>query len=127
MITIMQSMRIFQLFAVIFFIRFILNCAHSLFMVNIKNLALIPKKKKMYLIRREDLTLFRKSLKVIITIIMSKNTGEILFDKKDIIEKLKRAYSYKYMIVSRETEIRDQEMFKMTVYPRLSRDTKIIS
>ena len=55
-------------------------------------------------------------------IIIDKNTGEILFDKKDITEKLKRAYSYKYMIVSRETEIRDQEMFKMTVYPRLSRD-----
>jgi len=57
-------------------------------------------------------------------IIISLETKKKVFDKKDIIEKLKHAYDYKYMLVSRETETRDQEMFKMTVYPRLSRDTK---
>ena len=56
--------------------------------------------------------------------IISLETKKKVFDKKDIIEKLKHAYDYKYMLVSRETETRDQEMFKMTVYPRLSRDTK---
>lgn len=56
--------------------------------------------------------------------IISLETKEKVFDKKDIIEKLKHAYDYKYMLVSREIETRDQEMFKMTVYPRLSRDTK---
>ena len=55
--------------------------------------------------------------------IINRETKKKVFDKKDIIEKLKHAYNYKYMIVSRETETRDQEMFKMTVFPRFSRDT----
>lgn len=41
----------------------------------------------------------------------------------DIFDKLRRAYNFKYLLVSRETTTQDQEMFKMTVYPRTERDT----
>ena len=75
------------------------------------------------MIKQENIILFRKFENKGNDII-SLETKKKVFDKKDIIEKLKHAYDYKYMLVSRETETRDQEMFKMTVYPRLSRDTK---
>lgn len=53
-----------------------------------------------------------------------KDTGEILFQKHpDIFDPLRRAYSFKHMLISRETYVQDQEMFKMTVYPKLERDT----
>lgn len=50
--------------------------------------------------------------------------GPIVFDRqKDIIDKLQKAYNFKYMLVSRDTSTHDQEMFKMTLYPRIDRDT----
>ncbi|QGV04081.1 type II CRISPR RNA-guided endonuclease Cas9 [Lactobacillus acetotolerans] len=51
--------------------------------------------------------------------------GPLVFNKhKDIFDKLRHAYSFKYMPVSRETTTKNQEMFKMTLYPRADRDTK---
>ncbi len=41
----------------------------------------------------------------------------------DIFDKLRRAYNFKYLLVSRETTTQDQEMFKMSVFPRTERDT----
>ncbi|WP_103660676.1 type II CRISPR RNA-guided endonuclease Cas9 [Lactobacillus sp. HT06-2] len=49
--------------------------------------------------------------------------GQVVFDRNKIKEQLQRAYNFKYMIVSRETSTRNQEMFQMTLYPRSDRDT----
>lgn len=55
----------------------------------------------------------------------AKQDGPVIFNRRsDIFDKLKRAYNFKYMLVSRETSTRDQEMFKMTLFPRKERDTK---
>lgn len=64
--------------------------------------------------------IFNKTRKFSFISQLLKNKSE---NSKEIAEKLKRAYQFKYMLVSRETETRDQEMFKMTVYPRFSNDT----
>lgn len=64
--------------------------------------------------------IFNKTRKFSFISQILKNKSE---NSKEIAEKLKRAYQFKYMLVSRETETRDQEMFKMTVYPRFSNDT----
>lgn len=51
--------------------------------------------------------------------------GPVVFHKhEDIFNKLRRAYTFKYMLVSREVTTRDQEMFKMTLYPRADHDIK---
>ena len=51
--------------------------------------------------------------------------GPVVFHKhEDIFNKLRHAYTFKYMLVSREVTTRDQEMFKMTLYPRADHDTK---
>ncbi|WP_317619047.1 type II CRISPR RNA-guided endonuclease Cas9 [Bombilactobacillus folatiphilus] len=53
------------------------------------------------------------------------HTDELLFEKHpDIFDPLRHAYSFKHMLISRETYTQDQEMFGMTLYPRLERDTK---
>lgn len=49
--------------------------------------------------------------------------GPVVFNRIKIKEQLQRAYNFKYMLVSRETSTHDQEMFKMTLYPRNDRDT----
>ncbi len=64
--------------------------------------------------------IFNKTRKFSFISQLLKNKSE---NSKEIAEKLKRVYQFKYMLVSRETETRDQEMFKMTVYPRFSNDT----
>ena len=64
--------------------------------------------------------IFNKTRKFSFISQLLKNKSE---NSKEIAKKLKRAYQFKYMLVSRETETRDQEMFKMTVYPRFSHDT----
>lgn len=52
-------------------------------------------------------------------------SDEVVFDRqKDIIDKLKRAYEFKYMVISRETYVQDGALFNMTLYPRKNRDTK---
>lgn len=64
--------------------------------------------------------IFNKTRKFSFISQLLKNKSE---NSKEIAKKLKRAHQFKYMLVSRETETRDQEMFKMTVYPRFSNDT----
>lgn len=52
-------------------------------------------------------------------------SDKVIFDRqKDIIDKLKRAYEFKYMVISRETYVKDGALFNMTLYPRADRDTK---
>lgn len=64
--------------------------------------------------------IFNKTRKFSFISQLLKNKSE---NSKEIAEKLKRAYQFKYMLVSRETETKDQEMFKMTVFPRFNNDT----
>lgn len=52
----------------------------------------------------------------------SKN-GPVVLDRDRIKQQLQQAYNFKYMLVSRDTSTRDQEMFNMTLYPRSDRDT----
>lgn len=53
------------------------------------------------------------------------SNGKQVFDRQeDFIKPLKHAYEYKYMIIAHETGTRDQEMFKMTLFPRADRDAK---
>ena len=68
----------------------------------------------------KEKAIFNKTRKFSFISQLLKNKSE---NSKEIAKKLKRAYQFKYMLVSRETETRDQEMFKMTVYPRFSNDT----
>lgn len=68
----------------------------------------------------KEKAIFNKTRKFSFISQLLKNKSE---NSKEIAKKLKRAYQFKYMLVSRETETRDQEMFKMTVYPRFSHDT----
>ncbi len=50
--------------------------------------------------------------------------GKIVFHKHpDIFESLRRAYNFKYILVSRETTTENSNMFNMTLYPRSDRDT----
>jgi CRISPR-associated endonuclease Csn1 len=54
----------------------------------------------------------------------ARSDGPVIFNRQtDIFAKLERAYNFKYMLLSRETSSREQEMFKMTLYPRSDRDT----
>lgn len=56
--------------------------------------------------------------------IKENNSDKVVFHKHpDIFDKLRCAYNFKFMLVSRETTTQDQEMFKMTVFPRADRDT----
>lgn len=48
----------------------------------------------------------------------------VFYKHPDIFDKLRKAYNYKYMLVSRETTTEDSSMFNMTVYPRGERDRK---
>lgn len=48
--------------------------------------------------------------------------GKVLFEKNKIRLQLNKAYNYKYMLVSRDTTTKNQEMFGMTIYPRAERD-----
>ncbi|BDR59986.1 type II CRISPR RNA-guided endonuclease Cas9 [Lactobacillus xylocopicola] len=51
-------------------------------------------------------------------------TDHIVFYKHpDIFDKLRRAYNFKFMLVSRETTTEERNLFNMTVYPRAERDT----
>lgn len=50
-------------------------------------------------------------------------SDDVVFKQSTIKNQLERAYNFKYMLVSREVSTRDQEMFKMTVFPRAERDT----
>lgn len=53
------------------------------------------------------------------------SNGKQVFDRqKDIIDPLTEAYQYKHMLISHEIGTRDQEMFKMTLFPRADRDSK---
>lgn len=57
--------------------------------------------------------------------IKENNSDRIVFYKHpDIFDKLRKAYNYKYMLVSRETTTENSSMFNMTVYPRGERDRK---
>lgn len=52
-----------------------------------------------------------------------KSDRVVFLKHPDIFDKLRRAYNFKYLLVSRETTTQDQEMFKMTIFPRAERDT----
>lgn len=55
----------------------------------------------------------------------AKASGPVIFNRRrDIFNKLERAYGFKYILVSRETTSQNQEMFKQTIYPRADRDLK---
>ena len=57
--------------------------------------------------------------------IKENNSDRIVFCKHpDIFDKLRKAYNYKYMLVSRETTTESSSMFKMTIFPRGERDRK---
>ena len=57
--------------------------------------------------------------------IKENNSDRIVFYKHpDIFDKLRKAYNYKYMLVSRETTTESSSMFKMTIFPRGERDRK---
>ena len=57
--------------------------------------------------------------------IKENNSDRIVFYKHpDIFDKLRKAYNYKYMLVSRETSTESSSMFNMTIYPRGERDRK---
>ena len=57
--------------------------------------------------------------------IKENNSERIVFYKHpDIFDKLRKAYNYKYMLVSRETTTESSSMFKMTIFPRGERDRK---
>lgn len=48
--------------------------------------------------------------------IVNKDTGEIIASRKDLIEKLNRVYSYKFMLVSQQVFTRRGAMYDQTVY-----------
>lgn len=56
--------------------------------------------------------------------IYCRSTGEIVFNRNDIISKLKQAYSFKQMLVTQEVFTRKSELFDQTVYPSPERDSK---
>lgn len=57
--------------------------------------------------------------------ILENNSDKVVFLKHpDIFDKLRKAYNYKYMLVSRETTTENSGLFNMTVYPRGERDRK---
>lgn len=56
--------------------------------------------------------------------IFCRSTGEIVFSRKDIISKLKQAYSFKQMLVTQEVFTKKSALFNQTVYPSPSRDSK---
>lgn len=57
--------------------------------------------------------------------ILENNSNRVVFLKHpDIFDKLRKAYNYKYMLVSRETTTENSGLFNMTVYPRGERDRK---
>lgn len=57
--------------------------------------------------------------------ILENNSDRVVFLKHpDIFDKLRKAYNYKYMLVSRETTTENSGLFNMTVYPRGERDCK---
>lgn len=51
-------------------------------------------------------------------------SDEVVFSRSDIIKKLKRAYGFKYMLVTHETTIRDGALYNQTLYPNPNRDEK---
>lgn len=56
--------------------------------------------------------------------IYCRSTGEIVFSRKDIISKLKQAYSFKQMLVTQEVFTKKSALFDQTVYPSPARDSK---
>ena len=55
--------------------------------------------------------------------IKENNSDRIVFYKHpDIFDKLRKAYNYKYMLVSRETTTENSGLFDVTIYPRGERD-----
>ncbi|WP_223902600.1 type II CRISPR RNA-guided endonuclease Cas9 [Lactobacillus laiwuensis] len=55
--------------------------------------------------------------------IKENNSERIVFYKHpDIFDKLRKAYNYKYMLVSRETTTENSGLFDVTIYPRGERD-----
>ncbi|MDD6420737.1 MAG: type II CRISPR RNA-guided endonuclease Cas9 [Lactobacillus delbrueckii] len=56
--------------------------------------------------------------------IYCRSTGEIVFNRNDIISKLKQAYSFKQMLVTQEVFTRKSALFDQTVYPSPERDSK---
>ncbi|MEB3364113.1 Cas9 endonuclease PAM-interacting domain-containing protein [Lactobacillus sp. R2/2] len=55
--------------------------------------------------------------------IKENNSDRIVFYKHpDIFDKLRKAYNYKYMLVSRETTTENSGLFDVTIYPRDERD-----
>ena len=56
--------------------------------------------------------------------IFCRSTGEIVFSRKDIISKLKQAYSFKQMLVTQEVFTKKSALFDQTVYPSPARDSK---
>ncbi|MDF7672722.1 type II CRISPR RNA-guided endonuclease Cas9 [Lactobacillus sp. ESL0701] len=52
-------------------------------------------------------------------------TDKVVFHKHaDIFDKLRKAYNYKYMLVSRDTTVRSGELYDQTIYPVPNRDIK---
>ncbi|MBT8829407.1 Cas9 endonuclease PAM-interacting domain-containing protein, partial [Lactobacillus delbrueckii subsp. bulgaricus] len=56
--------------------------------------------------------------------IYCRSTGEIVFNRNDIISKLKQAYSFKQMLVTQEVFTRKSALFDQTVYPSPEIDLK---
>lgn len=52
------------------------------------------------------------------------HSQEVVFSRKDIIGKLKRAYGFKYMLVTQEVSRWDEALYNQTLYPNPDRDKK---
>ena len=64
------------------------------------------------------------SFNFISQLIENKSSDKLPFNRNTIKKQLQTAYQYKYILVSRDTVTQDQEMFKMSIYPKPSRDSK---
>lgn len=91
-------------------------------MVNLKSLVLILKKENEILKKTKNFNFVAKLLGSKAPNEIRSQQGKVLFEKNKIRLQLNKAYNYKYMLVSRDTTTKNQEMFGMTIYPRAERD-----
>lgn len=91
-------------------------------MVNLKSLVLILKKENEILKKTKNFDFVAKLLGSKAPNEIRSQQGKVLFEKNKIRLQLNKAYNYKYMLVSRDTTTKNQEMFGMTIYPRAERD-----
>lgn len=59
-------------------------------------------------------------------IIVNKQTGEIIGNKNELIDQIRRVYGFKYMLISQEAYTNSGAMFDQTIYPATS-NKKLIS